>query len=579
MTHLDRNSALRRGSCPGVYTPMESGDGMLVRVRTAARALSSADLRALASLAEAYGNGLLELTRRANVQLRGVRELAKVQAGLVAAGLASADPTRERRLAPLLVDPRLDAVPFCVALAACDYAPSAKFAIAIDAGALAEVDADLRVLVDGGLAYVAIGAHGLGACELERAPSVVAQLAGWISARAARARGLDLDLATLRREHDLCARPVPAGAPLPRGVALPFGAADARTFEALAALVPGVRVTPRRELLLQGDPDPRALRELGLLVDADDALRSVIACPGAPACGAAHGDTRTLARSLARTGQTLHVSGCEKGCAHSGRADVTLVRAREGVRLSFGGDVASAASQAVLSLEEARRQLASRSEATRLRPPMTRNYDYVRDGAEIYRRSFAIIRSEARLGRFDAVEERVAVRLVHTSGMVDLADDIVFTPGFAQAARDALRRGAPVLCDAKMIVSGVTRARLSAGNELLCFLDQPGLAALAKEQKNTRSAAALEYWKPRLDGALVAIGNAPTALFRLLELFDEIDARPAAVIGLPVGFVGAAESKDALIEDGRVPALIVRGRRGGSAMTVAAINALASDEE
>ncbi|MET0284325.1 MAG: precorrin-8X methylmutase [Polyangiales bacterium] len=210
---------------------------------------------------------------------------------------------------------------------------------------------------------------------------------------------------------------------------------------------------------------------------------------------------------------------------------------------------------------------------------MTRKYDYVRDGAEIYRRSFAIIRNEAQLARFDAVEERVAVRLVHTSGMVDLADDIVFTPGFATAARDALRRGAPVLCDAKMIVSGVTRARLSAQNELLCFLDQPGLAALAREQKNTRSAAALEYWKPKLHGSVVAIGNAPTALFRLLELFDEVDARPAAVIGLPVGFVGAAESKDALIEDGRVPAMIVRGRRGGSAMTVAAINALASDEE
>ncbi|HEY6878281.1 MAG TPA: precorrin-8X methylmutase, partial [Polyangiales bacterium] len=163
--------------------------------------------------------------------------------------------------------------------------------------------------------------------------------------------------------------------------------------------------------------------------------------------------------------------------------------------------------------------------------------------------------------------------------MVDLADDIAFTPDFADAATRALRAGAPVLCDAKMIVSGVTRARLSADNPLLCFLDQPGLAALAREQRTTRSAAALEYWKPLLNGALVAIGNAPTALFRLLELFDELDARPAAVIGLPVGFVGAAESKDALLADGRVPAMIVRGRRGGSALAVAAINALASDEE
>lgn len=210
---------------------------------------------------------------------------------------------------------------------------------------------------------------------------------------------------------------------------------------------------------------------------------------------------------------------------------------------------------------------------------MTRPHDYVRDGAEIYRRSFAMIRAEAALSRFSAAEERVVVRMIHTSGMVDLADDVLFTPDFAEAARAAIRRGAPILCDANMVVSGVTRARLSAHNELLCFLNAPGLAELARAQGTTRSAAALSLWKDKLDGAVVAIGNAPTALFRLLELLSEGAARPAAVIGLPVGFVGAAESKQALFEDGRVPALIVRGRRGGSAMTVAAINALASDEE
>jgi precorrin-8X/cobalt-precorrin-8 methylmutase len=210
---------------------------------------------------------------------------------------------------------------------------------------------------------------------------------------------------------------------------------------------------------------------------------------------------------------------------------------------------------------------------------MTRHYDYIRDGAEIYRRSFAMIRAEARLSRFSALEERVAVRLIHTSGMVDLADDVVFSPGFAEAAHRAIAQGAPILCDANMVVSGVTRARLGANNDVLCFLNTPGLAELALEQNTTRSAAALTLWKDRLDGAVVAIGNAPTALFRLLELLDETAARPAAVIGLPVGFVGAAESKQALLEDGRVPAMIVRGRRGGSALAVAAINALASDKE
>ena len=210
---------------------------------------------------------------------------------------------------------------------------------------------------------------------------------------------------------------------------------------------------------------------------------------------------------------------------------------------------------------------------------MTRHYDYERDGAAIYRRSFGIIRAEARLSRFSALEERVVVRMIHGCGMVELADDVVFTPGFTEAATAALLRGAPILCDAKMVASGVTRARLPADNQVLCTLDDPRVAELAAAQNTTRSAAALALWGEQLDGALVAIGNAPTALFRLLELFDESALRPAAVIGLPVGFVGAAESKQALIEDGRVPALIVRGRKGGSAMTAAALNALASDRE
>jgi precorrin-8X/cobalt-precorrin-8 methylmutase len=207
---------------------------------------------------------------------------------------------------------------------------------------------------------------------------------------------------------------------------------------------------------------------------------------------------------------------------------------------------------------------------------MKRQYDYERDGAAIYQRSFAIIRAEADLSRFSALEARVATRLIHACGMVELASDIVFSAGFAEAAAAALGRGAPILCDAKMVASGVTRSRLSADNEVLCLLDDARVPDLAREQRTTRSAAALELWRPHLQGALVAIGNAPTALFRLLELFDESEIRPAAVIGLPVGFVGAAESKDALLADGRVPSLIVRGRKGGSAMTAAAINALAS---
>ncbi|MBX9738800.1 MAG: precorrin-8X methylmutase [Beijerinckiaceae bacterium] len=205
--------------------------------------------------------------------------------------------------------------------------------------------------------------------------------------------------------------------------------------------------------------------------------------------------------------------------------------------------------------------------------------DYVRNGAEIYRRSFAIIRAEADLARFDAVEERVAVRIIHACGMPEIARDIDMSRGFAQVARQALKDGAPILCDAKMVANGVTRARLPAANDVICTLDDPSVPALAQKLGNTRSAAAMELWRERLGGAVVAIGNAPTALFRLLEMLDEGSPVPAAVIGVPVGFVGALESKDALAADGRVPFLIVRGRRGGSAMTAAAINALASDIE
>jgi len=204
---------------------------------------------------------------------------------------------------------------------------------------------------------------------------------------------------------------------------------------------------------------------------------------------------------------------------------------------------------------------------------------YIRDGAAIYERSFAIIRAEADLARFSPGEEKVAVRMIHACGMVELAGDIEFSPTFVTEAKAALRRGAPILCDANMVAHGVTRARLPANNPVVCTLAEPNVATLAAELGNTRSAAAMELWRNRLDGAVVVIGNAPTSLFRLLEMLDEGVARPAAVIGMPVGFVGAAESKEALAADGRAPYAIVKGRKGGSAMAAAAINALASERE
>ena len=207
---------------------------------------------------------------------------------------------------------------------------------------------------------------------------------------------------------------------------------------------------------------------------------------------------------------------------------------------------------------------------------MAETSSYLRDGDAIYRRSFAIIRSEADLSRFSAEEAEVAVRMIHACGVVEVSRQIEFGNGLVAAARAALAQGALILCDAEMVAQGVTRARLPAGNDVICTLRDPRVPALAARLRTTRSAAALDLWGERLAGAVVAIGNAPTALFRLMELIDVGAPRPATILGIPVGFVGAAEAKDALAADPRdLPFLIVRGRMGGSAMAAAALNALA----
>ncbi|RZM04603.1 MAG: precorrin-8X methylmutase [Variovorax sp.] len=202
---------------------------------------------------------------------------------------------------------------------------------------------------------------------------------------------------------------------------------------------------------------------------------------------------------------------------------------------------------------------------------------YETNGAEIYRRSFAMIRAEADLARFDADDEPVAVRMIHAAGLIGLEAHLRFSPGFVRAARAALAAGAPVLCDARMVGEGITRSRMPAGNDVVCTLHAPEVPDLAAALSTTRSAAAIELWRPRLQGAVVAIGNAPTALFHLLNMLqDPACPRPAAIVGCPVGFIGAAESKDALWAEQPVPCCIVAGRLGGSAITVAAVNALGS---
>jgi precorrin-8X/cobalt-precorrin-8 methylmutase len=207
---------------------------------------------------------------------------------------------------------------------------------------------------------------------------------------------------------------------------------------------------------------------------------------------------------------------------------------------------------------------------------MMTTFDYIREGDAIYAKSFAIIRAEADLSRFSEEEADVAIRMIHACGLVEAAAHFEFSPGFVTAARNALHAGKPIFCDAQMVAHGVTRARLPARNDVICTLRDPEVPELAKRVGNTRSAAALELWLDRLEGAVVAIGNAPTALFYLLEMLERGCPKPAAIIGMPVGFVGAAESKEALAESRHgIPYAIVKGRMGGSAMTAAAVNALA----
>lgn len=207
---------------------------------------------------------------------------------------------------------------------------------------------------------------------------------------------------------------------------------------------------------------------------------------------------------------------------------------------------------------------------------MSERAAYFRDGTAIYERSFAIIRAEAELSRFSVDEAEIVVRMIHACGVVEAAQQVVFGRGLVAAARGALAAGAPILCDTEMVARGISRARLSARNEVICTLNDPRVAARAEKLGTTRSAAALDFWLDRIAGAVIAIGNAPTALFRLLELIDAGAPKPAAILGIPVGFVSAAEAKEALAADPRgVPFLIVGGRMGGSAMTAAAVNALA----
>lgn len=585
-----------KGWCPGALRPMQSGDGLVLRIRARNGRLAAEQVQAIADLSWSHGNGLIDLTSRANLQLRGLDAVghAKAVAALAALDLLDATPEAEARrnvmLSPLA---RVGGAAWAEAarLAALLTAPDApalpgKFGFAVDEAApvLAEAPTDIRLIPGpGGWRCWPEGADW----SLPGGAETALALARWFVAQGGVKDGRGRMAALAAR---VAPPPGAAPGPRPRPAAPPQSGAcrggwligfafGQVTAAQLARIAAPVRLTPWRMLLVESEAP---VRLAGAIEAPDDPLLRSHACTGAPGCPQALADVRALARRLApKLRGTLHASACAKGCARQGPASVTLVAVGpDRFDLIRDGTPSDPPAARQLSAAEILRlpDFAPRAIPTKTQGPTMHHYET--DGAAIYRQSFATIRAEADLARFSPEEEPVVVRMIHAAGLVGLERDVQFSAGMAEAARAALAGGAPILCDARMVSEGITRPRLPAANRVICTLHDPRVPELAARMGNTRSAAALELWRDDLAGAVVAIGNAPTALFHLLNMLkDPACPRPAAIIGCPVGFVGAAESKEALMADLPAPALVVRGRLGGSAITVAAVNALASRKE
>lgn len=632
-----------KGWCPGALRPMESGDGFIVRIHPHLARLSPTQLLTIADSADRFGNGQLDLTRRGNLQIRGITSahLTPLQAALDAINLLDKSAEAETRR-NILVSPLSGIDPTCrniddlasVLATALEQADDigmlpAKFSNLIDGGGILRLTSeksDLRFVATGAsptapyAIFIGSDLQPLGLCDASDVVEISLRLTRYFvrtrkdeerrihqllhrqtrAAFTAQLRGL------LRndnaQEHNIARGHTSIGCSSVNedkiwfGLGLPFGAASTAELRVIGELAlrfsASIRLTPWRTMILSNLPlsanmeVAKAAEAAGFITEPSDIRSKLSACSGSPACSAAEAATRSVAleiaeknKSLFSNDTTLHVSGCAKGCARSVPADIMLTGANGLYHLGFN-TTADKASHAPLPLSAIHTALAARGIPSSKEPKaMHDRKTYIKDGAAIYARSFAIIRSEAQLDRFTPDEEKVAVRIIHACGMVEVADAIRFSHDLIASARAALNAGAPILCDSKMVANGVTRTRLPANNEVICTLDHPDVLALAEKIGNTRSAAAMEIWGERLQGAVVAVGNAPTSLFHLLDMLDRGAPRPAAVLGFPVGFVGAAESKDALARDGRLPFVIVEGRRGGSAMAAAAINALASEKE
>ena len=640
--------AIRPSACPGLWRIVQALDGGISRIKLDAGHLEADQAEALATAAERFAGGVIEVTNRSNLQIRGVGDDHQgLVAQLLGAGLgpqeAAGDDVRNLMLSPaagfdpaMLFDTRALGARILDLLQTTPrfHELSAKFAVQLDGGEdlamlwhphdlwLSPLHLDDQLWLAFGLAGCPGHDAPLGAVPLEQGLALVhAVLARFLDlADAGQSRmrqllaavGVDSFLAGLplsvrrdaavlgwrRHGRDLAQHlgvyPQLQAGRVAVGAMAPLGRLSARQLRGVAALARelgdgSLRMTPWQSVLLpnvavaQAERVLAGLACLGLIVDAAAPLAGVVACTGSAGCAKAQADTKAdavqLAARLRRRGPVagIHLSGCNRSCAMAHTAPSTLLAVGPGRYDLYFHDPAQPGPGALagrnLTLEEAGATLDARHGA----PSMI---DYIRDGQEIYRNSFAIIRQEARLERIPPDLEKLAVRVIHACGMVEVVDRLQFSEGAGKAGREALAAGAPILCDARMVAEGITRARLPANNEVICTLRDESVPDLAKELGNTRSAVALELWRPYLEGSVVVIGNAPTALFYLLEMIDAGAPKPALILGFPVGFVGAAESKAMLAADSRgVPFVIVEGRLGGSAMAAAAVNALATEVE
>ncbi len=616
-----------KGWCPTTRKPMSSGDGLLMRLKPALHRLTLPELEIVCDVAATFGSSMVALTSRANLQIRGLDETG-YEALINQLIKASIIPEQT----PIFEDLNLLVSPFwqdgdshCTIAdelyQRCAELPAlpAKFGFAIDLhknAVLRDASADIRLerSEDGQILLRADGADKGVIVSAENAVSKLIELTHFY---ASERRGLQRRMARFVRDGKLTEawQQCPKTADIDsrhifspgniwldeetksrkgQFVGLPLGRIDANQLKAAmqASRTPAIRLTPYNMVLVEDVHD--AVCE-GMITKKDDPLLSIKACVGAPYCASGFINTSEVAEEVkGLDAELIHISGCGKGCAYPNLAALTISGQQDKLHIIKNGYAwdepvfAKIDPSDIGSIHEVLNPPDITAEADIEAPDIivagtvneAGEYLYDTDGASIYTQSFSIIRAEANLAHFTKEEEQVAVRMIHAAGLVELAPYIHFSADFVTSARSALEAGAPIFCDARMVSEGITPSRLPAENEIICTLHDERTRPLAQEMGNTRSAAALELWRDKLEGAVVAIGNAPTALFHLLNMLKHPDCpRPAAIIGCPVGFVGAAESKQALAEDAPVPFCIVSGRLGGSAITVAAVNAIASTKE